>query len=189
MSDTLDLKNLTFILGGARSGKSTLAEKLARESDGQVLYVATAEIRDEEMRHRIEMHQQRRPENWSTLEAPLEVAAKLRKFLSANQPSTVLLDCLSLLTSNCLLTLPEEQDESYYWDQLQQEIAPLIEIVADYPQVSFLFVSNEVGYGIVPAYPLGRVFRDILGRVNQAVAAASGTVYFTVAGIPMKIKS
>lgn len=189
MSEYMDLKNLTFILGGARSGKSTLAERLAGETAGQVLYVATAEIRDEEMRSRIEMHQQRRPANWDTLEASLEVAAGLRKVLPAVKPETVLLDCLSLLTSNFLLTLPEEKDEFYYWDQIQQEIVPLLETVASHPEIRFIFVSNEVGSGIVPAFSLGRVFRDILGRVNQAVAAKAGTVYFTVAGIPMKIKS
>jgi adenosylcobinamide kinase/adenosylcobinamide-phosphate guanylyltransferase len=189
MNEILELKNLTFILGGARSGKSTLAEHLAGETAGQVLYVATAEIRDEEMRSRIEMHQQRRPANWDTLEAPLEVAARLREVLPTVKPVTVLLDCLSLLTSNFLLTLPEGKDEIYYWEQMQQEIIPLIETVASYPEIAFIFVSNEVGAGIVPAYSLGRVFRDVLGRVNQAVAAAAGTVYYTVAGLPMKIKS
>lgn len=188
MTASSELENLTFILGGARSGKSTLAEKLAAEYGGQVLYVATAEVRDGEMKSRIEQHKQRRPAEWDTLEAPISVAASLEDRIRITRPSVVLLDCLSLLVSNALLSLPEGKDEAYYWGKMQPEIHFLLKTVAAHPEIQFIFVSNEVGEGIVPAYPLGRSYRDLLGRVNQSAASCAARVRFMIAGIPLSVK-
>ncbi len=188
MNEDTSLSNLTFILGGARSGKSTLAEKLASEAGKQVLYVATAEVRDEEMRRRIFIHQVRRPTSWETLEAPLDVAGVLKSRLLNSEYDAFLLDCISLLTSNRILTLPEDCDEQTGWEAVRKELDPLISLIRQTPLSQWILVSNEVGQGVVPAYPLGRLYRDVLGRANQYIAACAGTVYLMAAGIPLKIK-
>ncbi|MHC1772364.1 MAG: bifunctional adenosylcobinamide kinase/adenosylcobinamide-phosphate guanylyltransferase [Flexilinea sp.] len=188
VNEDTSLSNFTFILGGARSGKSTLAEKLASETGKKVLYIATSEVKDEEMRQRIFIHQARRPASWETLEAPLDVAGVLKSRLLNSEYDAFLLDCISLLISNCILTLPEGCDEQTGWKAIQKELDPLIGLIHKIPHSKWFFVSNEVGQGVVPAYPLGRLYRDVLGRANQFVAAHAGTVYLMAAGIPLKIK-
>ncbi len=188
MTDQRDLENLTFVLGGARSGKSTQAEKLAQSAGARVLYLATAEIRDAEMERRVAMHQSRRPAEWDTLNAPLQCAAALSAQLEKHSYDAVLLDCLSLLTSNVLLTLPEDSSEAAGWAAVQAELEPLIQLISEVPTLNWIVVSNEVGQGIVPAYPLGRLYRDVLGRANQYLAACAGSVLYMVAGLPMKLK-
>jgi len=183
-----DMINLTFILGGARSGKSAYAEKLASAVGNSVLYIATAEILDEEMRRRIEHHRERRPAGWQTLEAPRQIASALRPRLNGTQFAVCLLNCLSVWTSNIILSLPEDCDESTAWAAVQAEMDALLELVQSHTNLSWIFVSNETGMGVVPAYPLGRLYRDVLGRANQHTAACAGSVYWMAAGIPVKIK-
>lgn len=182
------MKNLTFILGGARSGKSAYAEKLASAAGDPVLYIATAEILDEEMRRRIEHHRERRPANWQTLEAPRQIASALQLRLNEAEFKVCLLDCLSVWTSNIILSLPEDCDESTAWAAVQAEIDALLDVVQNHANLSWIFVSNETGMGVVPDYPLGRLYRDVLGRANQYMAAYAGSVYWMAAGIPVKIK-
>lgn len=177
--------SLTLILGGARSGKSSYAEKLAAEYK-QVLYVATAEARDGEMAQRIATHRAERPSYWQTLEAPQQVGAAI----TAVDPAAyevVLLDCLTMLASNVLLALPETVDAQTAEDALTAEIDGLL---TAYKRTAshWIIVSNEVGLGIVPAYPLGRLYRDVLGRANQRLAAVADSVLFMVAGLPMNVK-
>ena len=181
-------KQLTFILGGARSGKSTYAETLAAERGQQILYVATAQAWDEEMALRIANHRTQRPAAWQTLEAPHRVGTAIAATLQTYNPDLILLDCLTLLASNIIVDLPESATEVEASAALQVEVDALLAAYAQ-SDASWILVSNEVGLGIVPAYRLGRVYRDALGRANQQVAAAADEVFFMVAGLPMVVKS
>jgi len=175
---------ITLILGGARSGKSAYAEELAVEIGGRVLYVATAEIGDEEMAARIEKHRQLRPTHWQTLEAPRDVGARLA--VAKPTPDAILLDCLTLLVSNIILAM-EDQPEAVVEAAVQAELEALLAARAKL-DAPLIVVSNEVGLGLVPPYPLGRLYRDILGRANQRLAARADKVLFMVAGLPMTLK-
>jgi adenosylcobinamide kinase/adenosylcobinamide-phosphate guanylyltransferase len=179
-------KTLTLILGGARSGKSSHAEKMALELGGpDVLYVATAQAFDDEMRARIAAHQAERPAGWRTLEAPSLAAAWTPDVPGDAQ--VVLLDCMTLLASNAVLAAGEEPSTQEGEAVVAAEVAALL---AAYQtgEHSWIVVSNEVGLGLVPPYPLGRVYRDALGRANQALAAAADRVVFMVAGLPLTVK-
>ncbi len=177
-------KRLTFILGGARSGKSAYAEKLARDSGGSVLYVATAVPFDDEMRERIKRHQAERPSHWQTLEAPTNTGQAIAQ---AETAETVLVDCLTVLAGNVIAPLPEPITTAAADSALNAEIDQLLAVCAA-DSADWIIVSNEVGLGIVPAYPLGRVYRDALGRANQRIAAAADRVLLMVAGLPMVVK-
>jgi adenosylcobinamide kinase/adenosylcobinamide-phosphate guanylyltransferase len=182
---------LTLILGGARSGKSSYAEKLASVLGRKVLYVATAQALDDEMRARVQAHRQCRPPEWRTLEAPLAVAAALRACPEAADADLLLLDCLTLLVSNVILSVgseAREPDERAAWVSVQEEIEALLEVQHQLGK-HLVVVSNEVGEGVVPPYPLGRIYRDCLGNANQALARAADQVILMVAGLPVDVKS
>ncbi len=189
-------KKLTFILGGARSGKSTYAQQLAEELSPTATFVATAVAFDEEMLARIRAHQAGRGGNWQTLEAPRAVGKAIQA--CPDLRPVVLLDCLTLLANNLLLDLPnaEEASEAALADTalagaaeaaMDQEIDELL-AAYQHSHAEWIIVSNEVGLGLVPAYPLGRIYRDVLGRANQRLARAADRVIFMVAGIPMTVK-
>lgn len=179
-------KELVLILGGARSGKSTYAEKLALELGGpDVLYIATAQAFDEEMRARIAAHRAARPQGWRTLEAPSLLAASLAE--AAGPARVVLLDCLTLLASNAVLTLGEEPSAQAAEAAVDAEISALLAACRE-SNATWIVVSNEVGLGLVPPYPLGRAYRDALGRANQRLAEAVDRVLFMVAGLPLTVK-
>jgi adenosylcobinamide kinase/adenosylcobinamide-phosphate guanylyltransferase len=178
-------KKLTLVLGGARSGKSAHAQQLARErGDDDVLFVATAQALDDEMTARIESHRRERPAGWRTLEAPRHTGQAIA---CAEPSAVVLVDCLTLLVSNAVLTLPESADAA---ETEAAAVAELEELLAAYRNgtASWIVISNEVGLGLVPPYPVGRAYRDALGRANQRLAAQADEVVLMVAGIPMKIK-
>jgi adenosyl cobinamide kinase/adenosyl cobinamide phosphate guanylyltransferase len=178
---------LILILGGSRSGKSTYAQQLALVLGGErVLFVATAEARDTEMEARIAKHRQERPAGWRTLEAPMGVAEALRPPVEDRR--VVLLDCLTLLASNVMLAQGETADEKTMEQALLREVNDLLDLwrAGDF---TLIIVSNEVGLGVVPAYELGRYYRDLLGRANQMLAAQSDRVYFMIAGLPLELKS
>jgi adenosylcobinamide kinase / adenosylcobinamide-phosphate guanylyltransferase len=166
------MTELIFVTGGARSGKSSFALEKAIELGGDdVTFVATAERSDDEMSDRIARHQHERPKTWKTIEAPREVLiADLRS-------RVVLLDCLSLLVSNLLLDGLSEQT-----------ILERVRNILDSRSQTLIVVSNEVGMALVPEYPLGRQYRDVLGRANQLLARASTQAFFIVAGIPLRLK-
>jgi adenosylcobinamide kinase/adenosylcobinamide-phosphate guanylyltransferase len=185
-------KTLTLILGGARSGKSAHAQRLAAERGQRVLYVATAEALDDEMTHRIAVHRAERPAHWRTLETPRRVGAAIRDYantLTANDDSldVVLLDCLTLLASNIIVPLPEPVTANVAEAALNAEVDELLVAYAE-SSSKWIVISNEVGLGLVPPYPLGRVYRDALGRANQRLAAAADDVLFMAAGLPLKLK-
>lgn len=178
------MSGLILILGGARSGKSSYAEKLAAEMGDRVLYIATAEAKDDDMAARIKAHRLARPSQWQTLEAPRNVGEALSRIDA--QPDLLLLDCFTLLVSNILLA-QETEPEAVIDAAVQAEIEALSSAQAQLG-VPLIGVSNEVGLGLVPPYPLGRVYRDILGRANQRLAAKADKVIFMVAGLPMIVK-
>jgi adenosylcobinamide kinase/adenosylcobinamide-phosphate guanylyltransferase len=179
-------KSLTLILGGARSGKSAYAQLLAAESRLPVLFVATAVAFDEEMAARIAVHRAERPAGWQTLEAPREVGKALRAL--PDPGGTVLIDCLTLLANNVLLALPDPENAADAQRALDAEIDDLLAAYA-HSRARWIIVSNEVGLGLVPEFPLGRVYRDILGRANQRLAQDAGRVLFMVAGLPLVVKA
>jgi len=175
---------LILILGGARSGKSAYAERLARERGGDVLFVATATAGDDDMARRIAAHRAARPAAWQTLEAPEGVAARVAA--ETDMAPTIILDCLTLLTSNLLLA-HEAGGEEVVARALDAEIDALLSLIAS-DGATWIVVSNEVGMGLVPPYPLGRIYRDLLGRINARVAAQADRAYLLVAGLPLDLK-
>jgi adenosylcobinamide kinase/adenosylcobinamide-phosphate guanylyltransferase len=181
--------HLTLLTGGVRSGKSARALTLARERSGgkPVLFVATAQAFDDEMRIRIGVHRDERPSHWRTLEEPLYLEDALRARLTARDESAaiVVVDCLTLWVSNILLTLSDDADaEAIVADRTRT----LLEVIALPDATPTIVVTNEVGLGVVPATPLGRRYRDALGRANQLVAAAADQVILLVSGIDVPIK-
>jgi adenosyl cobinamide kinase/adenosyl cobinamide phosphate guanylyltransferase len=157
---------LTLLIGGARSGKSSLAVRLASETGAPVVFVATAEARDAEMEARIARHRAERPAGWQTVEEPIDLHAAIE---SASPAACVVVDCLSLWVANLL----------------EQGSDPDLRVpLRNGPTIA---VSNEVGLGVVPATPLGRAYRDVLGRVNAAWAAAADEAYFVIAGKALRL--
>ena len=168
---------IILITGGARSGKSRYAEQRATEMGARRLYVATAEARDEEMAQRIAEHRKRRGNQWRTIEEPLELAEAL--LAERGKTDCALVDCLTLWISNLLIC----RDDKYASEKVDDLIEQL-------PQLNFhlVFVTNEVGWGIVPDNPLARKFRDLVGWTNQRVAQAANEVILMAAGMPMIAK-
>jgi adenosylcobinamide kinase / adenosylcobinamide-phosphate guanylyltransferase len=177
-----------LILGGARSGKTNHAIRLATSwaaaQQLPVVYIATAQALDDEMRHRIEQHRAQRPQSWQTIEAPSALAATLRA-----QPSAILVvDCLTLWLSNALLADFDDSQPNAAVRRWDEERTALLGWLAEYRGTA-LFVSNEVGSGIVPVSALARRFQDEQGRLNQEIAALCDSVTLVVAGIAMAIKA
>ena len=178
---------LCLILGGVRSGKSSFAEKLAQDMGGPTLYVATGVPTDQEMEQRIRRHRESRPAHWNTLEEPINLAAGIEAELGAmSTPSVVLVDSLDLWVANWLLEYQSKEAPAVE-DSAICAIDRLLGTICSTPSAYFL-VSSEVGLSLVPPEPLGRRFQDLLGLVNQRVAAAADQVYLVVAGIPKQIK-
>lgn len=172
-------QKLILVLGGARAGKSTFALRLANEyggEEGSVCFIATAQALDDEMAERIARHRGERPAHWTTIEEPYQLDNAL---LKATDSNVVIVDCLTLFVSNWLLRSEEHK---------LQEIAERFLVNIRSQNQTVICVSNEVGLGIVPETPLGRTFRDLLGRVNQQFAAAADEVYLLVAGLPLRLK-
>jgi adenosylcobinamide kinase / adenosylcobinamide-phosphate guanylyltransferase len=171
--------SVTLVLGGVRSGKSRLAQRIAEQA-ARVTFVATAERRDDvEMVAKIERHRSERPHAWKTIEEPLRLSETIQS--AGKDCDLLLIDCLTLFAANLLETYCDDNEKvDAAIDQLclTLEAAPC----------SVVIVSNEVGSGVVPAYELGRRFRDLVGEINQRVAAVADTVLLMVAGLPFPLK-
>ncbi|WP_433945775.1 bifunctional adenosylcobinamide kinase/adenosylcobinamide-phosphate guanylyltransferase [Paenibacillus sp. SN-8-1] len=182
---------IVLITGGARSGKSAFAERWCMKHASSAVYIATAEVYDEEMRERVNLHRRQRSEAdyaWTTLEEPLRLAELLKELDGARQdPPAVLVDCLTLWLSNVLLGAGEGPDTDTT-AVVEREIEQLVEAAKLYSGLLVL-VTNEVGSGIVPEYPLGRLYRDLAGRLNRRMAEISEQVFLVTAGIPIELKS
>jgi len=168
---------ITLILGGARSGKSSQALCLAKGCK-KVAFIATCQGLDKEMRLRIKLHQQSRPKHWRTFEEPGILTKLIREI--GNDFDCIIVDCLTLLVSNRILAKNNQKE-------IIKEIQELL-LVLSKKRARFIFVSNEVGLGLVPLNKLGRDFRDIAGMVNRIVAAKADQALFMVSGLPMHIK-
>jgi adenosylcobinamide kinase/adenosylcobinamide-phosphate guanylyltransferase len=179
-----------LILGGARSGKSLLAEKRAAACGLRVVYLATAEPRDGEMARRIAHHRERRPADWGCAEETLHLADKLRELAAPD--TCILVDCLTLWLSNLLFAgqaaKQAEAGEAIACPLFAGETAALIETLPLLPG-RIILVSNEVGWGIVPMHPVSRLFADEQGRLNQRVAAVCDAVTLVAAGLPLTLKA
>lgn len=183
---------ITYVTGGARSGKSTFAEKYVVESDLPKVYVATAIPFDNEMKLRVEKHREQRGSQWLTIEGYRGLGEKLKE--SVGNEKIILMDCLTNMVSNLMI-----MDREYDWDNiskkdlhtLEDEIRGEVEEVLEYvdqTDIELVVVSNELGMGLVPPYALGRHFRDIAGRMNQMMAERAHEAYLIVSGLPVKLK-
>lgn len=187
------MSEIILCTGGARSGKSTLAEKLALETGGEdVLYVATAAVCDEEMEERVRKHRERRPKGWETQERFCRFAA-MREHPDYKLCRTILLDCLGFMLNNLMFKMILDWDSISERDVRGVEECMLAELytltsMARQDGKNLILVTNEVGMGLVPADRSSRYYRDILGRANQAAASEANKVYFMVSGIPMLVK-
>lgn len=184
----MQLKNVTLITGGARSGKSQLAESLALEAGLPVVYVATMQevASDGESVTRIAQHKRRRPKEWKTLEVPFALYGPLRDLEKG--PRVCVVDCLSLYVSNILLTRGLDDGFEELHQIIVEDCGRIIESMGARKDVTFFLVTNEVGWGVVPENALARAYRDLLGWTNQLFAAHAAEVYLMCAGIPMKVK-
>jgi len=176
---------LILLLGGARAGKSAYAERLAedaaRASGAQVCFIATAQELDEDMTARIARHRTERPVNWRTIEEPCQIHEALKR---ASDARIVIVDCLTLFVSNWLMHHEDEHECEQFVRRVTREFLEQAHV----RQQTIICVSNEVGLGIVPDTRMGRVFRDLLGRVNQDFAAAADEVHLLFAGLPLRLK-
>lgn len=171
-----------LITGGVRSGKSSYAEALAQHFSDEVLYIATLEPSDEEMKARIAKHKIQRPKSWRLVETKFSVT----QYIQASSEKVLLVDCLSGFVSNVVLE-HESSGEEVITEKVLQSVAELGNVLRQTDKI-VIIVTNEVGSGVVPAYPLGRWFRDALGLANQRVAKAADAVALVTVGIPQTLK-
>jgi adenosylcobinamide kinase/adenosylcobinamide-phosphate guanylyltransferase len=174
---------ITFVIGGARSGKSSFALNQASKVEGPKVYIATAEALDEEMKARIEKHRVERGSEWDTYEEPIRLPDVLKNL--TGRYSVAVLDCLTIWLSNLLV---RSQIASPDRQAVNEAVMDLIDVLKGDGKLNLFIVSNEVGMGIVPENSLARLFRDLAGDLNQKVASVADEVYLVTAGIPIRIK-
>lgn len=182
----------TIILcsGGARSGKSEFAEQLALSLKGRKAYVATGQAFDDEMKDRIKKHQLRRGKEWITFEIPLHLHKNWEQI--KNVSDVILIDCLTMFTSNHVFAhgdINTQEDFNRIESVILEELRLLLQDINNSNDKTVIFVTNEIGLGIVPENKLARYFRDITGRVNREVASAANKMYLTISGVTIELKS
>ncbi|MBP5199499.1 MAG: bifunctional adenosylcobinamide kinase/adenosylcobinamide-phosphate guanylyltransferase [Schwartzia sp.] len=176
---------IILVTGGARSGKSRFAEQYVARVGQHIGYIATAEVYDEEMAFRVKLHRQRRPAEWKTYEAPLDAHVALRE--AGRECDAVLFDCLTLYMSNIICSLDSIADSHQNYSLAKEKLDALID-QAKANRGTTVFVTNEVGSGIVPGDHLSREYRDVAGIANQWMARAADEVYLVVCGLAVNIK-
>ena len=182
----------TIILcsGGARSGKSEFAEQLALSLKGRKAYVATGQAFDDEMKDRIKKHQMRRGKERITFEIPLHLHKNWEQI--KNVSDVILIDCLTMFTSNHIFAhgdINTQEDSNRIESIILEELRLLLQEINNSNDKTVIFVTNEIGLGIVPENKLARYFRDITGRVNREVASAANKMYLTISGVTIELKS
>lgn len=186
------MSKIVLVTGGARSGKSNYAENLVRELGGNIGYIATAKVTDDDMAERIEHHKASRPSEWTTFEyyRGFEELLGNDAFMDCD---TLILDCITILVTNNMFDHEVDYDTADMATvnaveaAVADEIMSLMEMIRDM-EMNLVIVSNEVGLGLVPSYRLGNLFRDIAGRMNQMIAGEADEAYFVVSGLPLKLK-
>ena len=176
--------------GGARSGKSEFAERLALATKGQKAYVATGQAFDEEMVDRIKKHQERRGKIWNNFEVPLHLADEWKNI--SQSADVILIDCLTMFTTNHMMaygSIRGQEDANRLEQTILSELDILLDSIQSCENKTVIFVTNEIGLGIVPDNKLARYFRDIAGRVNRAVASVADKLYLTISGVTIELKS
>lgn len=176
--------------GGARSGKSEFAEHLALATKGQKAYVATGQAFDEEMVDRIKKHQERRGKIWNNFEVPLHLADEWENI--SQSADVILIDCLTMFTTNHMMaygSIRGQEDANRLEQTILSELDILLDSIQSCEGKTVIFVTNEIGLGIVPDNKLARYFRDIAGRVNRAVASVADKLYLTISGVTIELKS
>lgn len=183
---------VTFVVGGARSGKSTFAENKAKEYGGHVAYIATSVITDKSMEDRVKKHRAQRPQEWKTIER-YKNFIELENDIDFLNADTIMIDCITTLIGNFMVDSGIDFDNckveevNHLESKIKEEVLSLISLCRKLNK-KLIIVSNEVGLGIVPAYYMGNFFRDISGRINSNIALNADNVYFIISGIPMKLK-
>ena len=176
--------------GGARSGKSEFAERLALATKGRKAYVATGQAFDEEMVDRIKKHQERRGKIWNNFEVPLHLADEWENI--SQSADVILIDCLTMFTTNHMMaygSIRGQEDANRLEQTILSELDTLLDSIQSCEGKTVIFVTNEIGLGIVPDNKLARYFRDIAGRVNRAVASVADKLYLTISGVTIELKS
>lgn len=176
--------------GGARSGKSEFAERLALATNGPKAYVATGQAFDEEMVDRIKKHQERRGKIWNNFEVPLHLADEWENI--SQSADVILIDCLTMFTTNHMMaygSIRGQEDANRLEQTILSELDTLLDSIQSCEGKTVIFVTNEIGLGIVPDNKLARYFRDIAGRVNRAVASVADKLYLTISGVTIELKS
>ena len=176
--------------GGARSGKSEFAERLALATEGRKAYVATGQAFDDEMIDRIKKHQERRGEIWNNFEVPLHLAIEWQNI--SQTADVILIDCLTMFTTNHMMAhgfIQGQQDANQLEATVLTELETLLASIKSCEGKTVIFVTNEIGLGIVPDNKLARYFRDIAGRVNRTVATAADKLFLTISGVTIELKS
>lgn len=176
---------IILVTGGARSGKSRFAEQYVARVGQHIGYIATAEVYDEEMAFRVKLHRQRRPAEWKTYEAPLDAHVALRE--AGRECDAILFDCLTLYMSNIICSLDSIADSHQNYSLAKEKLDALID-QAKANRGTTVFVTNEVGSGIVPGDHLSREYRDVAGIANQWMARAADEVYLVICGLAVNIK-
>ena len=176
---------IVLVTGGSRSGKSTFAEKYAAKYGKRVAYVATAQVYDEEMQYRVDLHQQRRPSSWKTYEYPYEAENAIQD--ASKEYDMILFDCITLYITNTLLKDYHEEEIAHHYEVVTTAVKRLI-ASAKASDSTVIFVTNEVGAGIVPGDALSREYRDLAGLANQLVASVADEVYLVTCGLATEIK-
>lgn len=193
------MARIYFLIGGARSGKSSYGEELAKSLYGRVAYIATSKITDEEMEKRILCHRKRRPKNWKTYEIAdknidKQGIKKIIKSISKENIKTVIIDCITNLLFRIIhnykldsIKIIRNEVERALDKEVISFFKSLLEEL-EKSKLNVIIISNEIGLGVVPAFPLGRIFRDLMGVVNKKIAEASDEVYLFIAGLKQRLK-